>query len=54
MIDVILFHIYANDLFNNNQYGFTPQRGTIDVAMEVNNNYRRKSKIKTMHSYSLF
>jgi hypothetical protein len=37
MIDRILFHIYSNDLFNNNQYGFTPQRGTIDAAMEVNN-----------------
>jgi hypothetical protein len=22
-------------LFNNNQYGFTPQRGTVDAAMEV-------------------
>ena len=24
MIDRILFHIYSNDLFNANQYGFTP------------------------------
>ena len=28
MIDRILFHIYSNDLFNDNQYGFTPQTGT--------------------------
>ena len=35
MIDRILFHIYSNDLFNNNQYGFTPHRGTVDAAMEV-------------------
>jgi len=35
MIDRILFHIYSNDLFNANQYGFTPQRGTVDAAMEV-------------------
>jgi hypothetical protein len=35
MIDRILFHIYSNDLFNYNQYGFTPQGGKIDAAMEV-------------------
>jgi hypothetical protein len=35
MIDRILFHIYSNDLFNNNQHGFTPQRGTTDTVMEV-------------------
>jgi hypothetical protein len=37
MIDRILFHIYSNELFINNQYGFTPQRGTVDAAMEVKN-----------------
>jgi hypothetical protein len=37
MIDRILFHIYSNDLFNDNQYGFTPQRGKIDSVMEVKN-----------------
>jgi len=35
MIDRILFHMHSNDLFNDNQYGFTPQRGTVDAAMEV-------------------
>ena len=35
MIDRILFHIYSYDLFNNNQYRFTPQTGTVDAAMEV-------------------
>jgi hypothetical protein len=37
MIDGILYYIYSNDLFNNNQYGFTAQRGTIDAVMEVKN-----------------
>jgi hypothetical protein len=35
MIDRILFYIYSNGLFNDKQYGFTPQRGTTDAAMEV-------------------
>ena len=35
MISRILFHIYSNDLFSENQYGFTAQRGTVDSAMEV-------------------
>jgi hypothetical protein len=35
MINRILCHIHSNDLFNDNQYGFTPQRGTVDAAMEV-------------------
>jgi len=34
MIDRILFHIYSNDLFNANQYGFIPQRGRVYAAME--------------------
>jgi hypothetical protein len=37
MIDRMLFHIYSNDPFNGNQYGFTPQRGTTDAVMEVKN-----------------
>jgi len=35
MTDRILCHIHSKDLSNNNQYGFTPQRGTVDAAMEV-------------------
>jgi hypothetical protein len=35
MIDRILFHRYSNDLLNDNQYGCTPHRGTIDPVMEV-------------------
>jgi hypothetical protein len=35
MIDGILFHIYSNDVLSDNQYEFTPQRGTVDAAMEV-------------------
>ena len=33
MMDKIQFHIHSNDLFN--QYGFIPQKGTFDAAMEV-------------------
>jgi len=35
MIDRIMFHIQSNDLFNDNQYGFIPQKGTVDAAMCV-------------------
>ena len=27
----------SNNMFNNNQYGFTPQRGTVDAAMVAKN-----------------
>jgi len=37
MIDRILFHIYSNDLFSNNQCELNPQRGTVDAAIEVKN-----------------
>jgi hypothetical protein len=34
-IDRILFNIYSNDLFNDNQYGFIRHRGTTDAVREV-------------------
>jgi len=34
-IDGILFHVHTNDLFNNNQYGFIPQKRTVNAAIEV-------------------
>jgi hypothetical protein len=46
MINRILFHIYSNDLFNDNQYGFTPQRGTVDTAMEVKNFIEESLRLK--------
>jgi hypothetical protein len=46
MIDRILFHMYSNDLFNDNQYGFTPQRGTFDAAMEVQNFIEESLRVK--------
>ena len=46
MTDRILFHIYSNDLLNDNQYGFTPQRGTVDAAMEVKNFIEESLKLK--------
>lgn len=35
MIDRILHHINTKKKFNTNQYGFTPQKSTIDAAMAV-------------------
>ena len=35
LIDRILHHLHSNNLLSNNQYGFTPQRGTIDAAMTL-------------------
>jgi hypothetical protein len=46
MIDRILFYIYFNDLFNKNQYGFTPQRGTIDATMEVKKFIEERLRLK--------
>ena len=30
-----IIHIFSHDFMNRNQYGFTPQRSTIDAAMAV-------------------
>ena len=46
MIDRVLFHIYSNDMFNDNQYGFTPQRGTVDAAMDVKNFIEESLRLK--------
>jgi len=46
MIDRILFHIYSNDFLSDNQYGFTPQRGTVDAAMEVKNLIEESLRLK--------
>jgi hypothetical protein len=46
MIDRILFHIYSNDLFNDNQYGFIPQKGIFDAAMEVKNFIQESLRLK--------
>lgn len=35
LIDRILHHAFSNNLLNNNQFGFTPQKGTVDAAMAV-------------------
>ena len=35
MIDRIMYHINTNCLLNDNQFGFTPQRGTVDAAMAL-------------------
>ena len=46
MIDRILFHIYSNDLFSDNECGFTPQRGTVDTAIEVKNFIEESLRLK--------
>ena len=35
MIDRILHHVHSSVGLNSNQYGFIPQRGTVDAAMAV-------------------
>jgi hypothetical protein len=35
LINRINYHLYKNDLLSERQYGFTPQRNTIDPAMEA-------------------
>ena len=35
VINRINHHVFSHDIMNNNQYGFTPQRGTINAAMAL-------------------
>ena len=35
MIDRIMHHMHTSVGLNSNQYGFIPQRGTVDAAMAV-------------------
>ena len=35
LIQRIMHHVYTNEVLNKNKYGFTPQKSTVDVAMEV-------------------
>jgi len=35
LINRIMHHIHSNDLLNHNQFGFTPKRSAIDVALAV-------------------
>jgi len=37
LITMINYWAYSTNFLNNNQYGFTPQRSTIDAAMLVKN-----------------
>ena len=30
-----MHYLYKTEFLNNNQYGFTPQKSTVDAAMEV-------------------
>jgi len=42
MIDRILFHIYSNDLFNDNQYGPAAQRAAMEVKKFIEESLRFK------------
>ena len=46
LIDRILYYMHSNNLFNNNQYGFTPQRGTEDAAMVAKNFIEESLRLK--------
>ena len=35
LIQRIMHHVYTTEALNKNQYGFTPQKSTVDAAMEV-------------------
>ena len=35
LINRINYHVFSQACMNIHQYGFTPQKGTIDAAMEV-------------------
>ena len=37
LIDRIQHHLYSNSLMNNNQYGFIPQKSTVDAALAAKN-----------------
>jgi len=51
MIDRILSHIHSNDLFYDNQYGFIPQKGTFDAAMEIKTFIEVILRLKKMRRY---
>ena len=46
MIDRISFQVHSNDLFNDNQYGFIPQKGNVDAAMEVKSFIEESLRVK--------
>jgi hypothetical protein len=50
MIDRILHHVHSNAGLNSNQYGFIPQRGTVDSAMAVKENIEENLKQKNCTS----
>jgi len=35
LIKIIMHHLYKTEFLGENQYGFTPQKNTIDAAMEA-------------------
>jgi len=35
LINRIMHHNYSNNLLNHNQFGFTPKKSAIDVALAV-------------------
>jgi hypothetical protein len=37
LIDRINYHVFSNNLLNDNQYGFLPQKSTTDTALAAKN-----------------
>jgi citrate lyase alpha subunit len=50
MIERIMHHVHTNAGLNSNQYGFIPQRGTVDAAMAVKETIEENLKRKNCTS----
>jgi hypothetical protein len=48
LIDRINHHIFSNSLLNGNQYGFLPQKSTIDAALAVQSFIRENLTTKEL------
>ena len=48
LIDRINHHVFSNRLLNGNQYGFIPQKSTIDAALAVKSFIRENLQQKTV------
>ena len=49
MIDRIMHHVHSSAGLNSNQYGFIPQRGTVDAAMAVKEIIEENLKKKLLY-----
>ena len=54
MIDRNMHHVHSTAGLNSNQYGFIPQRGTVDAAMAVKEIIEENLKKKLLYFSSLY